>query len=177
MEGVLIYGAYGYTGKLIVVEAVQKGWKPTVAGRNSDRVRELAEVYDLPYTSFAFDDQEAWDDALTNHKLLINCAGPFSLTIHKILPACIRNQCHYTDITGEIAVFEYIRRFHADAVTEGLVLMPEPDLTWFRLIVYLNIYMNNFLRPPHSNWPSTRLQVFQGERHYHLSTDSDRVVL
>ncbi len=124
MENVIIYGAYGYTGKLIVAEAVRKGWKPTVAGRDKTKVENLAKMYDLPFACFNFDDQPAWDEALNDKELLLNCAGPFSLTIHKILPACIRNKCHYTDITGEIGVFEYIKRFNADAVTEGLVLMP-----------------------------------------------------
>ena len=120
----IIYGAYGYTGRLIVEEATRKGLKPTVAGRSKELTRALAEEYNLEYVCFEYNDHRAWDQALSNHDLLLNCAGPFSLTIKDILPACIRNMTHYTDITGEIKVFEYISQFDADAKLENLVLMP-----------------------------------------------------
>ncbi|MFT5723742.1 MAG: short subunit dehydrogenase-like uncharacterized protein [Bacteroidia bacterium] len=124
MNNIIIYGAYGYTGKLIVAEAVKKGWKPTVAGRNEALVKALADKYDLPFASFDYDDQTAWDNALTGKDLLLNCAGPFSLTIAEILPVCIRNKTHYTDITGEIEVFEYIQSNHQQAKDAGIVMMP-----------------------------------------------------
>jgi short subunit dehydrogenase-like uncharacterized protein len=124
MNDVLIYGAYGYTGKLIVEEAVAKGWKPTVAGRNAELVKTLANQYDLPYEVFVHSDQNGWDKALANKKLLLNCAGPFSLTIKEILPACIRNKTHYTDITGEIEVFEYIQSYDKQAKDMGITLLP-----------------------------------------------------
>ena len=31
----MIYGAYGYTGRLIVEESVRRGYKPILAGRNA----------------------------------------------------------------------------------------------------------------------------------------------
>ena len=124
MDNFIIYGAYGYTGKLIVAEAVKKGLKPTVAGRNKALVQSLAEQYDLPSACFDYDDQRAWDEVLKNHALLLNCAGPFSLTIKEILPACVRNKVHYTDINGQIEVFDYIQSHHKDAVAENIVLMP-----------------------------------------------------
>ncbi|MFT7592622.1 MAG: short subunit dehydrogenase-like uncharacterized protein [bacterium] len=124
MDNFIIYGAYGYTGKLIVAEAVKKGWKPMVAGRNEALVKSLAEEFNLPYACFDFDDQRAWDEVLTQHKLLLNCAGPFSHTIKEVLPACVRNKVHYTDITGEIEVFEYVQSHHNDAIEAEIVMMP-----------------------------------------------------
>lgn len=124
MNDLIIYGAYGYTGKLIVELAVEKGWKPTVAGRNHELIKALAEQYDLPYLCFDFDNQQAWDKALSDHSVLLNCAGPFALTIHEILPACLRNKTHYTDITGEIKVFEFIQEHHAEAQKAGVIMMP-----------------------------------------------------
>ena len=121
---VLIYGAYGYTGKLIVELAVSKGYQPIVAGRDKEKVVALAEKYKLQYNVFDIEDDQAWDSSLQGINLLLNCAGPFSLTIKKILPACIRNSVNYTDITGEITVFEYISQYHNDALSKGIVLMP-----------------------------------------------------
>ena len=42
MKTFLIYGSYGYTGKLIVDLAVQRGIKPILAGRDEKRLRAQA---------------------------------------------------------------------------------------------------------------------------------------
>ena len=97
---------------------------PTIAGRNAELVEQLAKSHNLPFVAFKYDDQAAWDKALSNHELLINCAGPFSLTIHEILPACIRNKTHYTDINGEVLVFEYIHSLEHQAKEAGVTLLP-----------------------------------------------------
>lgn len=124
MNNFLIYGAYGYTGRLIVEDAVKKGWKPTIAGRDEAKVRKLAEQHDLDYLCFAYDDQKAWDKALADKQLLLNCAGPFVHTIEEILPACLRNGVHYTDIAGEIEVYEFIQQHSEEAKAKNIVLMP-----------------------------------------------------
>lgn len=123
-HNILIYGAYGYTGQLIVELAVKKGWKPTIAGRDEKKIHILAKRHDLPFLCFDFDDQPAWDNALTDKSLLLNCAGPFSHTIKQILPACLRNNVHYTDITGEIEVFEFVQQHNNQAKSAEIVLMP-----------------------------------------------------
>ena len=78
----------------------------------------------MPHSTFEYDDQKAWDQALHNKDLLINCAGPFSLTIKEILPAALRNKTHYTDITGEIEVFDYIQSQDQLAKEAGIVMLP-----------------------------------------------------
>jgi len=52
----MIYGAYGYTGRLILAEAVARGYRPVVAGRNAQRVEARAEAYHLPARTAALDD-------------------------------------------------------------------------------------------------------------------------
>ena len=123
-ENVLIYGAYGYTGKLIVELAVSKGYRPALGGRNEEKVNSLAKQYNLESHTFNYNDQKAWDDVLKGKTILLNCAGPFSLTIKDILPACLRNSVHYLDITGEIDVFAFIKKSEQEAINNGLVLMP-----------------------------------------------------
>lgn len=123
-ENVLIYGAYGYTGKLIVDLAVEKGYRPEIGGRDAVKVKALANKYDLKYHIFGSSDQKEWDKALMGKQLLLNCAGPFSLTIKKVLPACLRNKVHYLDITGEIDVFSYVSGFDEEAKNAGVVLLP-----------------------------------------------------
>ena len=47
MKNWMIYGANGYTGKLIVEKAVELGHKPILAGRNREAIETLAKKYDL----------------------------------------------------------------------------------------------------------------------------------
>src|SRR5450755_3842211 len=49
---ILIYGASGYTGKLIARTARERGLKPILAGRNLEKVRAVAEPLDLPWRKF-----------------------------------------------------------------------------------------------------------------------------
>lgn len=46
----MIYGAYGYTGKLLVEHAVKSGLRPLIAGRNEYKLKELASKYKLQYS-------------------------------------------------------------------------------------------------------------------------------
>ena len=44
----MIYGANGYTGHLIAVEAKRRGLKPVLAGRSADPIHRLAAELGLP---------------------------------------------------------------------------------------------------------------------------------
>jgi len=121
---VLIYGSYGYTGKLIVAQALARGLRPIVAGRDAAKVREQGETLRLPYRAFALDDRVAMDAALTEATLLLNTAGPFSRTSAPMASACLRTRTHYLDITGEIAVFEALAARDAEAREVGIMLLP-----------------------------------------------------
>lgn len=107
----LVYGAYGYSGRLIVAEAVRRGLRPVLAGRNAAALRGLAEEYGLPHRVFDIADA-ATELAREPVGLLLNCAGPFAATVRPVLAACLEQRVHYLDITGEIEVFEFA---HAQA--------------------------------------------------------------
>ena len=57
-DGLLIYGANGYTGMLIAHEAVARGQRPVLAGRNAQEVSKLAGELGLEYRVFGLDDPE-----------------------------------------------------------------------------------------------------------------------
>ena len=40
---ITVYGAYGHTGRFVVDELRERGWTPVLAGRNPDRLAEVAE--------------------------------------------------------------------------------------------------------------------------------------
>ena len=115
----MIYGANGYTGELIAREAVQRGQRPVLAGRNRERIEALAKELGCEARVF---DLDAID--LSNVALVLHCAGPFIHTSKPMVKACLAAGVHYLDITGEIAVFEAIMRRDAEARERGVVLLP-----------------------------------------------------
>lgn len=120
----LIYGANGYTGELITRYAVERGMKPIVAGRNAINIEELAKKHHLDYRVFSLDETDRVDAALQEVDMVLHCAGPFSITSRPMVEACFRNKKHYTDITGEIAVFEACARLDEKAKDAGIMVMP-----------------------------------------------------
>lgn len=115
----LIYGAYGYTGELIAREAVRRGERPILAGRDAAKLEPLARELGCEVRVFGIDAIDLRDVSLVLH-----CAGPFSHTSAPMVSACLAAKAHYLDITGEIAVFESVFRRHDEAVRAGVTLLP-----------------------------------------------------
>lgn len=120
----LIYGANGYTGELIVRFAVERGLRPIIAGRNEAAIRALGERHGLEHRVFSLDETAKLDAALNEVEMVLHCAGPFSLTSRQMGEACLRTKTHYTDITGEIAVFEACAAGDQKAKDAGIMVMP-----------------------------------------------------
>jgi short subunit dehydrogenase-like uncharacterized protein len=124
MDKVLVYGANGYTGALIAEEAVRRGFRPVLAGRNRDALEALGRRLGLDTRVFGLDDAGAIARGLDGIPLLLNCAGPFSRTAAPLLEACLAQRVHYLDITGEIDVFALCHRADARARERGIVVAP-----------------------------------------------------
>ena len=120
----LLYGANGYTGELITRYAVERGMKPILAGRNAIAIEELAKKHHLDYRVFSLDESSRVDSALADVGMVLHCAGPFSLTARPMVEACLRNRKHYTDITGEISVFEMMAALDDKAKASEVMVMP-----------------------------------------------------
>jgi short subunit dehydrogenase-like uncharacterized protein len=120
----LIYGANGYTARLIVREAMARGLPPVLGGRNAAAVEALARQEHLEHRVFALDDPAVLDAGLKDVAVVLNCAGPFSRTAKPMADACIRCGVHYLDITGEISVFEELAARDAEAKAAGVMLLP-----------------------------------------------------
>jgi short subunit dehydrogenase-like uncharacterized protein len=138
----LIYGAYGYTGRLIVEECVRRGLRPIVAGRDAARVQEIAARHDLvqrvaslfpgggdqprrtPPGTLPPRPHDALLEMLDGVTVVLHCAGPFVRTSALMVQACLEVGAHYLDITGEITVFEDCRHRHSEARERNVVLLP-----------------------------------------------------
>jgi short subunit dehydrogenase-like uncharacterized protein len=124
MDRWMIYGANGYTGRMIAAEAAARGHKPVLAGRDRDALDALAGPLKLTRRVFALDDAAEIARNVDGIDVILNCAGPFSRTCAPLLEACLVHKLHYLDITGEIDVFAHCHRVHPRAVHEGIVVFP-----------------------------------------------------
>ena len=120
----MIYGSTGYTGRLIVEEAIQRGMRPVLSARNDAAVRAQAEPLGLEWRAARIDDPGSLDAALDGATVVLHCAGPFAHTWRAMSDACLRARAHYLDITGEMAVFESLHARDAEARSAGIMLLP-----------------------------------------------------
>jgi short subunit dehydrogenase-like uncharacterized protein len=120
----LIYGANGYSGQLVVEEAVRRGHRPVLAGRSTAAVAEIAERLGLDFKAFSLDDPAALERELQGFDLVFNAAGPFAFTAAAMVRACLATRVNYVDITGEISVFQAIFAQDAAARASGIGLLP-----------------------------------------------------
>lgn len=121
---ILIYGATGYTGRLIAEHARHVESPPVIAGRSAHRVQALAAELGLEGRAIAFDQSKALDDAISDIGVLINAASPFAKTAPALIESCLRTGTHYLDVTGELDVFQDAFRYDELANKRGIMIMP-----------------------------------------------------
>lgn len=124
MKRWMIYGANGYTGRLIAAAAASRGLQPILAGRDPAALQSIAKPFGLEMRVFALDNPSTLARELEGIDLVLNCAGPFSRTCAALLEGCLTQQVHYLDITGEIDVFAHCHRADAQARERGIVVFP-----------------------------------------------------
>jgi short subunit dehydrogenase-like uncharacterized protein len=123
---IAVYGATGYTGRLVAAELVRRGANAVLVGRNAAKLEIVAEDLGGVATRVApLDDPAALREALKPCAAVISCAGPFAEHGEPVLTAAIDSETHYLDTTGEQ---RYMRRvfeeFGARAKSTGVALLP-----------------------------------------------------
>ncbi len=119
----LIYGATGYTGKLIARQAVKKGHRPLLAGRSAKKLETLARSLNLDWIAFELTDQAALTQALSGVELVLNTAGPFGSTVGPLVQACLNKGIHYLDIANEVSVYQHLLKYDREAKSRGISLI------------------------------------------------------
>ncbi|RPI86891.1 MAG: saccharopine dehydrogenase [Chloroflexi bacterium] len=119
----MLYGAYGYTGRLIAVEAVRRGHKPVLAGRSAKKLEPFARQLGLDWKAFSLEDAGLLVENIRGSRLVLHAAGPFTYTSDPMIRACLESGAHYVDITGELNVFENTFSYHSSAIDRGVLLL------------------------------------------------------
>ena len=121
MSALLLYGAYGYTGRLIVERAAARSVPLILAGRDENKLRPLGERHGCEVRAFGL---SAATESLGGVTTVLNAAGPFSKTAAPMVDACLAAGANYVDITGEIDVFTALHARGNEALAKGIVLLP-----------------------------------------------------
>lgn len=119
----VLYGATGFTGRLIVESALALGLRPLVAGRDESALRKLSEPHGLAFARAAVDDPYGLDRAFAGRALVLNAAGPFGATAGPVMSACLRTGTHYLDIGGDISVLQPQLRRDEEFRAAGLMAL------------------------------------------------------
>lgn len=120
----LIYGAYGFTGRLAVAAAQGRGLEPILAGRDPGKLARLARETGLEARAASLHDARALDAALGGVSVVLLAAGPFSATSRPMLEACLRAGAHYLDVSGEVPVVEALRARDREARERSIMILP-----------------------------------------------------
>jgi short subunit dehydrogenase-like uncharacterized protein len=114
---IAVYGATGYTGRLVVRELRRRHADVVLSGRSAPRLQALAEELELeaPVRAAELDDRDALRHALGECAAVISCAGPFVRYGEPVLKAAVETGTHYVDTTGEQDYMKHVYERYDDA--------------------------------------------------------------
>jgi short subunit dehydrogenase-like uncharacterized protein len=98
----VVYGATGFTGRLVADEMRRRGLDPILAGRNRAALEKMAEAIGAPEVRVADASAPAsLEKVFDGAGVVVSCAGPFARFGEPVLRAAIEAGAHYLDTTGE----------------------------------------------------------------------------
>jgi len=128
---VVVYGASGYTGMLIIEQLIELSIPFIAAGRNAEKIKaNMAERvaglengdYEIVQVEHTV---EALTDLFTGARVVCNTVGPFLKYYREVVQACLNAGCHYQDTTGEQAYSLQVEQEFGEAfASKELVLAP-----------------------------------------------------
>ena len=126
---VLVFGATGFTGKLCAKHLKENypdlSW--AIAGRNEDKLKQVKMELDLDCDMLIADanNYEELRDIAKTTKVLLTTAGPYAKYGSLLMKACVFENTHYVDITGENHwVKKQMDLYHEEAVARGVRIIP-----------------------------------------------------
>ena len=133
---VVIYGASGYTGKLIAWQLAERGIPFVAAGRSMERLEaEMAKVPELEGFNYkcveVAHESEALVSLFSDMSIVYNVVGPFMQLCEVVVRASLDAGCHYLDTTGEQDWMLFCEEHYGQAYKDaGLLLVPACSWMW-----------------------------------------------
>jgi short subunit dehydrogenase-like uncharacterized protein len=117
----LLYGATGRTGTALAEEAVARGHRPVLAGRDPQALRTLAERLGLTWVAGPASDMAR---LIGETRLVLLAAGPFGATAPAALRAALEAGVDYLDIANDIPVAVATLAADGEARRRGITALP-----------------------------------------------------
>lgn len=124
---IVVYGATGYTGKLVAAELDRAGADFLLAGRDREKLDQVAAGLDseVEVQAVSLDDQAGLHSLLEGCSTVIACAGPFHLHGEPVMRAAVETGTHYLDTTGEQTYMRLAwERYDRPASEAGVAVIP-----------------------------------------------------
>jgi saccharopine dehydrogenase (NAD+, L-lysine-forming) len=122
---VIVYGATGFTGRLICATLARRKISFAVAGR--DRAKLTALAASLPSApevlEASLDDTAQLRRVVARGRVVLACAGPFARLGAPVREAALAEGRHYLDITGEAGYMRETAERDAEARSRGVALV------------------------------------------------------
>jgi short subunit dehydrogenase-like uncharacterized protein len=128
---IILYGATGYSGRLIAAEGERLGMnaggtgthRMILAGRDGRVLSRLARQRRMEHRVFGLEDRADVVAGLAGASVVVNAAGPFALTANHLAKAALVAGCHYVDINGEADVYLKLDDLGRHAAQRGLAMV------------------------------------------------------
>jgi short subunit dehydrogenase-like uncharacterized protein len=122
---IIIFGATGFTGRLVSERLAAQGASPILAGRSEDSLRELAEPLGLEWRVADALRQNSVFELLEPGDVLVSTVGPFIKWGEPSVRAAIAAKGVYIDSTGEpVFIRRVFDEFGPPAERAGAALLP-----------------------------------------------------
>jgi short subunit dehydrogenase-like uncharacterized protein len=128
---VVVYGASGYTGRLICEYLREYGVPFVAAGRSADTLSASMSTHVAGIETADYEvvevthDLESLTELFQGASVVLNTVGPFSKWGPEVVEACLAAGAHYTDTTGEQDwLITCDEKYGADFAAAGLLLAP-----------------------------------------------------
>ncbi|MES2008114.1 MAG: DUF5938 domain-containing protein [Pseudomonadota bacterium] len=128
---VVVYGASGYTGRLVCEYLREYGIPFIAAGRSAQKLHAAMQsnVPGIETADYEVVEVQHNTEALTElfrgASVVLNTVGPFAKFGPEVVQACLAARCHYTDTTGEQDwLITLDEQYGAKFAQAGLLLSP-----------------------------------------------------
>jgi short subunit dehydrogenase-like uncharacterized protein len=125
MADIVVFGATGFTGRLISKELRDQGLPFAIAGRNEKKLRQFSDrLGGIPIRVADAREPLTLSGLMENARVLVNCVGPFSRYGEPVVNAAVECGVHYLDTTGEQTWMKRIQnRYDGVALRGGVTVI------------------------------------------------------
>lgn len=123
---ITLFGATGYTGRLVARALDRAGLDYRLAGRSPDRLARLAQELPAqpPWLVADAGRPASLAPLFEDSRVLVNCAGPFTDLGEPLVSRAALHGVHYLDTTNEMGYVYQVQGYDALARRNGAAIVP-----------------------------------------------------